>query len=157
MPIVSPTLLRQPLHYPRLLPKPNPPYPSPLPRKRVYSNLNDIRDLQREMDDLSDEENELEDLVRSYFYYHPLFLSLFLSLCACVCVRACSNYLSDDVDTQWRVQPSYTHWSIHDTTRRKKRRTFFFFSFPFLSFLFFSFRQNLIRTNSTQLLLLSLF
>ena len=86
MPIVSPTLLRQPLHYPRLLPKPNSPYPSPLPRKRVYSNLNDIRDLQREMDDLSDEENELEDLVRSYFYYHPLFLSLslLLSLCACV-------------------------------------------------------------------------
>jgi hypothetical protein len=35
----------------------------PLPRKRVYGHLNAFRDLQREMDDLSDEENELEDLV----------------------------------------------------------------------------------------------
>ena len=64
MPVVSPTLLRQPPHFPRLLPKPNAPHPSPLPRKRIYSNLNAIRDLQHEMDDLSDEENELEDLVR---------------------------------------------------------------------------------------------
>jgi len=98
MPIVSPTLLRQPLHYPRLLPKPNPPYPSPLPRKRVYSNLNDIRDLQREMDDLSDEENELEDLVRCYFIF-IIILCFSLSLSSSLSVRACSNYLSDDVDT----------------------------------------------------------
>lgn len=36
----------------------------PLSNRRVYGNLNAVRDLQREMEDLSDEENELEDIVR---------------------------------------------------------------------------------------------
>ncbi|KAG6868810.1 hypothetical protein C0993_009692 [Termitomyces sp. T159_Od127] len=34
----------------------------PLSTRRVYGNLNAVRDLQREMEDLSDEENELEDI-----------------------------------------------------------------------------------------------
>jgi len=34
----------------------------PLARRRVYAHLNAVRDLQREMDDLSEEENELEDI-----------------------------------------------------------------------------------------------
>jgi hypothetical protein len=58
----TPTLLpRRPI-YPFLLPKPPQPHPTPLPERRVYSHLNAFRDLQREMDDLSDEENELEEL-----------------------------------------------------------------------------------------------
>lgn len=63
MPVVTATLLRQPSYFPRLLPKQNPPHPVSLPRKRVYSHLNAVRDLPREMDDLSDEETELEDIV----------------------------------------------------------------------------------------------
>ncbi|KAG6906338.1 hypothetical protein DXG01_014419 [Tephrocybe rancida] len=35
----------------------------PLSRRRVYGNLNAVRDLQREMEDLSDEETELEDIL----------------------------------------------------------------------------------------------
>lgn len=65
MPVISATLLRQPLHFPHLLPKQIPPHPIPVPRKRVYAHMNAVRDLQREMDDLSDEENELEDIVCS--------------------------------------------------------------------------------------------
>ncbi|KAJ3568636.1 hypothetical protein NP233_g5577 [Leucocoprinus birnbaumii] len=65
MPVVTATLLRQPSHFPLLLPKQNPPHPLPLSRKRVYGHLNAVRDLQREMDDLSDEENELEDITGS--------------------------------------------------------------------------------------------
>ncbi|KDR73533.1 hypothetical protein GALMADRAFT_251255 [Galerina marginata CBS 339.88] len=58
----TPTLLPREPHFPRLLPKPPQPHPVPLPIKRVYGHLNAYRDIQREMDDLSDEENELEDL-----------------------------------------------------------------------------------------------
>jgi hypothetical protein len=68
MPVVTATLLRQPSHFPLLLPKQNPPHPLPIPRKRVYAHINAVRDLQREMDDLSDEENELEDIVRDSLY-----------------------------------------------------------------------------------------
>ena len=64
MSVATPTILQRPLKFPDLLPKPPQPHPLPLSRRRVYGHLNAVRDLQREMDDLSDEENELEDIVR---------------------------------------------------------------------------------------------
>jgi hypothetical protein len=63
----TPTLVRREFKFPPLVPKPPQPHPIPLPPRRgpnVYGNLNQVRDLQREMDDLSDEETELEELVR---------------------------------------------------------------------------------------------
>ncbi|KAF8623463.1 hypothetical protein AX15_006247 [Amanita polypyramis BW_CC] len=62
MSVATPTLLQRPLKFPELLPKPPQPHPVPLSRRRVYGHLNAVRDLQREMDDLSEEENELEDI-----------------------------------------------------------------------------------------------
>jgi hypothetical protein len=47
-----------------LLPDPPEPYPTPLPRmRRANARLNARRDLVKEMDDLSDEDNEVDDLV----------------------------------------------------------------------------------------------
>jgi hypothetical protein len=65
MSVATPTILQRPLKFPDLLPRPPQPHPLPLSRRRIYGQLNAVRDLQREMDDLSDEENELEDIVRS--------------------------------------------------------------------------------------------
>lgn len=66
MSVATPTLLARPLIFPHLLPKPPQPHPKPLTNTGHRGHLNDIRDLQREMDDLSDEENEIEDIVRVY-------------------------------------------------------------------------------------------
>lgn len=66
--VATPTLLPREPKFPHCLPKPPQPHPIPLSRRPVYGHLNAVRDLQREMDDLSDEENELEDLVRGYPY-----------------------------------------------------------------------------------------
>jgi hypothetical protein len=64
MSVATPTVLPRPLLFPRLLPKPPNPQPAPLPPQgKTYGRLNASRNLQREMDDLSDEENELEDMV----------------------------------------------------------------------------------------------
>ena len=63
MSLATPTLVPRPSVFPHLLPKASQPYPTPLPNRRVYAHLNARRDLQREMDDLSDEENEVEDIV----------------------------------------------------------------------------------------------
>ena len=65
MSVFTPTVLRRPPVFPHLLAKPPQPYPTPLLNRRpgVYGRLNSRRDLQREMDDLSDEENEVEDIV----------------------------------------------------------------------------------------------
>jgi hypothetical protein len=67
MSLATPTLVPRPSVFPHLLPKASQPYPTPLPNRRVYAHLNARRDLQREMDDLSDEENEVEDIV-SHLY-----------------------------------------------------------------------------------------
>ena len=79
----TPTLLPRRHKFPLLLPKPPQPHPIPLPKTRVYSHLNAFRDLQREMDDLSDEENELEDLASLFSrvkrqFSHAFSLSLSL-------------------------------------------------------------------------------
>ncbi|KAJ7643907.1 hypothetical protein FB45DRAFT_283491 [Roridomyces roridus] len=63
MSVVTPTILPRPPLFPRLLPKPPHPQPVPLPKQgKTYGRLNASRNLQREMDDLSDEENELDEL-----------------------------------------------------------------------------------------------
>ena len=75
MSVATPTLLPRPQVFPLLLPKPPQPHPTPLPKRRVYGRLNARRDLQRELDDLSDEENEVEDIVSVIYTFVPLRLS----------------------------------------------------------------------------------
>ena len=57
-------------NFPMLLPTPPQPHHTPLPASgRGPRRLNDRRDLVQETDDLSDEENELEDLVSTQLDY----------------------------------------------------------------------------------------
>lgn len=64
MSVASPTVVPRGPIFPTLLPKPPQPPPLPLPRfGQQRMRMNAIRDLVREMDDLSDEEDELDDLV----------------------------------------------------------------------------------------------
>ena len=63
MSVAKPTLLPREPKFPHCLPRPPKPHPIPFSHRRDYRHLNAFRDLQRELDDLSDEENELEDLV----------------------------------------------------------------------------------------------
>lgn len=62
----TPTLIPRDPRFPRLLPKPPQPHLVPLRKDRLYEHMNASRDIQREMDELSEEENELEELVRSF-------------------------------------------------------------------------------------------
>ncbi|KAF9067559.1 hypothetical protein BDP27DRAFT_1328575 [Rhodocollybia butyracea] len=77
MSVYTPTLIPRPPLFPRLLPEPPKTHPLPLPpgppinirsyipdhySPGVYGHLNHRRDLQREMDELSEEESELDDL-----------------------------------------------------------------------------------------------
>lgn len=64
MSVASPTALPREKRFPQLLSKAPQPHITPLAeRGRVAGRLNARRDLNREMDDLSDEENELDDMV----------------------------------------------------------------------------------------------
>ena len=67
----TPTLIPRKPVYPRILPHPPVPnaVPMPLPKKRCYRGLNSLRNIFNEMDDLSDEENELDDEVSSLYVY----------------------------------------------------------------------------------------
>ncbi|KAJ7322857.1 hypothetical protein B0H14DRAFT_2699699 [Mycena olivaceomarginata] len=63
MSVATPTVLPRPLLFPRLLPKPPSTHPAPLPPQgKTYGRLNASRNLGQEMEDLSDEETELEDM-----------------------------------------------------------------------------------------------
>jgi len=89
MSVITPTVIpRQPI-FPRLLPQPPQPHPTPLPKRRAYGRLNARRDLQREMDDLSDEENEVEDIVSNAILTLNLH-KVTLALC-----RTCLSGLKD--------------------------------------------------------------
>ena len=64
MSVATPTVIPRPKIFPHLLPRPPQPHPTPLPKPgRVYGRINARRDLVKEMEDLSDEESELEELV----------------------------------------------------------------------------------------------
>lgn len=71
MSVGTPTLIPKEPLFPRLLPAPPQTHVLPLPKANPadppgsYANLNAWRNLQREMDDLSEEESELEELVRN--------------------------------------------------------------------------------------------
>ncbi|KAF7291888.1 hypothetical protein MIND_01214100 [Mycena indigotica] len=63
MSIASPTVLPRHARFPVLLPDLPHPYPIPPQNQgRSYGRLKAMRNLQREMDDLSDEENEVEEM-----------------------------------------------------------------------------------------------
>ncbi|KAF9227754.1 hypothetical protein BS17DRAFT_774257 [Gyrodon lividus] len=78
MSIASPTLIPRPPVIPLVLPKPPHVGPTPLPKSdRFQGRINHRRDLQREADDLSDEENDLEDCNlhvrnRGFVWYIPI-------------------------------------------------------------------------------------
>lgn len=78
MSVATPTVLPRPPLFPNLMPRPQQPYPTPLavPGRRA-GRLIARRDLVQEMDDLSDEEAELEDSVRTSTP-HTLRLHFFL-------------------------------------------------------------------------------
>ena len=64
MSVASPTVLPRGPHFPALLPKPPQPHPLPLPQYgQQRLRLSQARDLNREMDELSEEENAVEDQV----------------------------------------------------------------------------------------------
>lgn len=77
MSIASPTLIPRPPVVPLVLPKPPHIGPTPLPGADQYQGrINHVRDLQREADDLSDEENDLEDCVRAIITPSMAFFTL---------------------------------------------------------------------------------
>ena len=65
MSVASPTVLPRSALFPTLLPRPPQPHPTPLQKYGRPGRLNSRRNLLQEMDDLSDEEDELDDLVRT--------------------------------------------------------------------------------------------
>ena len=69
MSVASPTVLPRSALFPTLLPRPPQPHPTPLQKYGRPGRLNSRRNLLQEMDDLSDEEDELDDLVRTHHVY----------------------------------------------------------------------------------------
>ncbi|GBE85627.1 hypothetical protein BKA93DRAFT_820692 [Sparassis latifolia] len=66
MSVATPTVLPRSLLFPNLLPQPPQPHPTPLPPYgHRTGRLNSRRDLQREMDELSEEEEELRTLTHA--------------------------------------------------------------------------------------------
>jgi hypothetical protein len=64
MSVATPTLLPRRPPFPNCLPQPPKPYPTALPRNDGYpGRMNDRRDLERELAELSAEEEEIEKLV----------------------------------------------------------------------------------------------
>ena len=64
-PVASPTVVPRSPNFPRLLPLP--PHPHPIPPAPSYQRrerFSNYRDIWREMDELSEEENLIEDQVR---------------------------------------------------------------------------------------------
>ncbi|KAI0042695.1 hypothetical protein FA95DRAFT_1609991 [Auriscalpium vulgare] len=78
MSVATPTVIPRPPLFPTLLPRPPQPHPIPLPRPgRAPDRINTRRDLVQEMDDLSDEEAELEEITldvknRGYSFLVPI-------------------------------------------------------------------------------------
>ena len=68
MSTVTATLLNRAPAFPLLLPDVPKPYPTPLPPNagQPLGRLNSRRNLRREMEDLSDEEDEIEETVRCF-------------------------------------------------------------------------------------------
>jgi hypothetical protein len=72
----TPTLIPRPALFPPLIfLTPQPPAPIALPRHtRVNGRMHNFRDLAKEMEDLSAEEDELEDMVLSFSYCRSFFI-----------------------------------------------------------------------------------
>ena len=69
MSVATPTVLPRSPAFPRLLPRPPQPHPlHPTRDGRSRGRLRPARDWVQDMDDLSEEEDELEDLVSDYFF-----------------------------------------------------------------------------------------
>lgn len=64
MATATPTIIPHDPPFPHLLPKPPQPYPTPLPKSgRFPGRMNSRRDLEKELADLSAEEEEIEKIV----------------------------------------------------------------------------------------------
>ena len=116
MSVATPTVLPRPPLFPALMPRPQQPYPTPLavPGRRA-GRLILRRDLVQEMDDLSDEEAELDDNVRSST---PL-------LNAQRSPNPRPLWEADDRGEESRIRfPDPARQDV-DAARREKRRTFF--------------------------------
>lgn len=69
MSVASPTVLPRSPIFPRLLPLPPHPHPiPPAPSMQRRERFINYRDLLREMEELSDEENAVDDQVRSHAF-----------------------------------------------------------------------------------------
>ncbi len=66
MSVATPTLLPRPARFPHLLPPAPRVLPQPLKRRTSYGHLNATRNLQKELDDLSEEEVDLEEQVLEF-------------------------------------------------------------------------------------------